>query len=151
MSNKIMPYFSEILNDSMFQETKANRRLVEGLSDTVQCSMRNIQRYRTGEQVPDYIVAKAILDFLGIDINEDELSEILFQSKLRSKEMRKLQKTPTKLLYINSTNIDLGIDIGSAGIDELINNRVLELYGDKGTIKNYIEDLIQKDLNDRIL
>lgn len=151
MSNKIMPLFSEILNDSMYQETKANRRLVEGISNSVRCSMRNIQRYRTGEQVPDYIVAKAILEFLNIDINEDELREILLQSKERSKELRKMQKTPSKLLYINSTNIDLGIDIGTVGIEEVINDRVRELYGNDGSIKKYIEDLIQKDLNDRIL
>lgn len=113
--------------------------------------MRNIQRYRTGEQVPDYIVAKAILEFLNIDINEDELREILLQSKERSKELRKMQKTPSKLLYINSTNIDLGIDIGTVGIEEVINDRVRELYGNDGSIKKYIEDLIQKDLNDRIL
>ena len=55
------------------------------------------------------------------------------------------------MLYINSSNIDIGIDIGAIGIEEVINDRLKELYGDSGSLKKYIEELIQKDLNDHIL
>ena len=151
MQSNVVPYFSEILNDAMYKEKKANRRLVEGIEDKVNCTMRNVQRYRTGEQVPNYITARIILDFLNIDINEEDLREILITSKKRSKELRSSTKTPSKMLYINSSNIDIGIDIGAIGIEEVINDRLKELYGDSGSLKKYIEELIQKDLNDHIL
>ena len=151
MPNNVVPYFSEILNDAMYKEKKANRRLVEGIEGKVNCTMRNVQRYRTGEQVPNYITARTILDFLNIEINEDNLKEILIASKKRSKELRATTKTPSKMLYINSSNIDIGIDIGTIGIEEVINDIVKELYGDSGSLKRYIEDLIQKDLNYHIL
>lgn len=151
MPSNVVPYFSEILNDAMYKEKKANRRLVEGVEDKVNCTMRNVQRYRTGEQVPNYITARIILDFLNIDINEEDLREILITSKKRSKELRSSTKTPSKMLYINSSNIDIGIDIGAIGIEEVINDRLKELYGDSGSLKKYIEELIQKDLNDHIL
>ena len=151
MQSNVVPYFSEILNDAMYKEKKANRRLVEGIEDKVNWTMRNVQRYRTGEQVPNYITARIILDFLNIDINEEDLREILITSKKRSKELRSSTKTPSKMLYINSSNIDIGIDIGAIGIEEVINDRLKELYGDSGSLKKYIEELIQKDLNDHIL
>ena len=137
MQSNVVPYFSEILNDAMYKEKKANRRLVEGIEDKVNCTMRNVQRYRTGEQVPNYITARIILDFLNIDINEEDLREILITSKKRSKELRSSTKTPSKMLYINSSNIDIGIDIGAIGIEEVINDRLKELYGDSGSLKIY--------------
>lgn len=147
----LLPTFSEIMNENMQTEVKANRRLMEGIEDKTHVTMRTIQRYRSGERVPDLLTAKYILNFLRINLDEDELCEILSHSQNESKKIRNTKKETLNSISINLENIDLGIDIDPVAKNQIIDDRIYELFKDSGSLKKYIETLISKDLNDHIL
>lgn len=152
MSDKIYPLFSEILNDAIGNSSKGNRRLADTLQDVMNAPMRNIQRYRIGYIVPNLETADLILRHLGIKIDKSELSQILLYSRKQAKEIKsKINGVSKASLSVDVHNIDLGIQLDQMAFQEIMRDRINELFGDTGTVKKYVEALIEKDLNEHIL
>lgn len=152
MSDKIYPLFSEILNDAIGNSSKGNRRLADTLQDVMNAPMRNIQRYRIGYIVPNLETADLILRHLGIKIDKSELSQILLYSRKQAKEIKsKINGVSKASLSVDVHNIDIGIQLDQMAFQEIMRDRINELFGDTGTVKKYVEALIEKDLNEHIL
>lgn len=151
--NEDLPLFFTIINDTMSSDPKSNRHLVNALSDT-NITMKNIQRYRNGESVPEFSIAKSILQYLGIKIPDKQLEDIIRNSKAHSKKKRDKDKETKikKYIEIPGSSFDLGEDINPQYVIEFINNRIDSIYGDdKSAFSSYIRDLITKDIKDDIL
>ena len=151
--NDELPLFFTIINDAMSSDPKSNRHLVNALSKN-RITMKNIQRYRNGESVPDFSIAKSILQYLGIKIPDKQLEEIIKNSKAHSKKKRDKDKDIKikKYIEIPGSSFDLGEDINPQYVIEFIYNRIDSIYGDdKSAFSNYIRDLITKDIKDDIL
>lgn len=148
-----IPYFFTIINEVMSADPKSNRHLVEAVTDK-KITMKNIQRYRNGDSVPEFSTAKIILQHLQIKITDVDLDAILKESRAYSKNKRDKDKDIKikKYVEISGNSFDLGDEINPQYIIEFIYNRIESIYGDdKSAFNSYIRDLITKDIKDDIL
>lgn len=140
---KDYPYFSELMNISMMEDKKSTSKLISFLDEKgIKTSKRNIERYRNGTYAPSWKNARAILEYLEIEIDDDTLSIILEQTKNKGIELRKKQKTVCDPVYINFDKMTFGI-----GTKDVIRQRIVDIYGKEESINKYITDLIERDLN----
>ena len=154
--------FSDLINERINEGmVNANRLIVNSLEEkNIPISMRSLQKYRKGDRVPAFLVAKEILRVLNIPISDSELADVLENSRGTDPEFieknyssfnRKEEKrTSTK----RRVTVDLNkIDVGSSLeiLSQVLNDRLIELYGDDNKLSDYIHDLIKADLINGVL
>jgi len=145
MTEKLQPTFCYIMNENML-DVKSNRHLVEALQDKgINCSIRTIQRYKLGTVVPSYEMAMAILKCLKISIKSDDLIKILNQSKEHRDELN------SSAYKKESFSVDLDLIEFPAFINDvykrqIIRERIKSLYGENGTLSQYVSKLIEEDI-----
>ena len=83
MKNIVKLTFSELINERINEGMhNANRMIVNSLANkNVNVSMRAMQKYRKGERIPSFLIAKEILKIANVDISDSDLSEILENSR----------------------------------------------------------------------
>lgn len=150
--------FSELINERINEGMpNANRLIVNSLTEkNIPISMRSLQKYRKGDRVPAFLVAKEILRVLNIPVSDSELKDVLENSRQNDEETidknyssfnRKEDERKTRIktkitVDLNKIDIDVSNEIKS----QIINDRLLELYGDDDSLSEYIHDLIKEDL-----
>lgn len=155
--------FSELINEKINEGMPhANRTIVNSLANkNITISMRSLQSYRKGERIPSFLIAKEILKVLKVDMDDDDLLSILNSSrnlpsdtgaeKSYSSFERKDEKQ-SSLKRIATLNIeDLDIDADTGIKAQILNDRIVELYGDEREFGEYIKELIEYDLENEIL
>ena len=112
---------------------------------------KRLSEYQNGLCTPDFKKAQAILLELGFDFSANEIIESLELNK----EVCKTNKAYTADLYkfvsVRVLLKKLIPNLEPEQIETILNDRIINLYGDKTKISNYIHDLIAKDLNEFIL
>ena len=155
--------FSELINERINEGMpNANRLIVNSLTEkNISISMRSLQKYRKGDRVPAFLVAKEILRVLNIPVSDSELADVLENSRQRDeetvdknyssfnrKEDEHKARTKTRIsVDLNKIDIDVGNEIKS----QIINDRLIELYGDDDSLSEYIHDLIKEDLTNGLI
>ena len=144
--------FSEIIKTEIYTQdiklTTLSERLMEKGFDI---SSKRLSEYQNGMVNPSFQKAQAILEELGFSY---EPAEILESLKL-NEEICKTNKSYTADLY-KFVSVRLLLKkliprMEPEEIEQILNDRIVDLYGDKSKISNYIHDLISKDLNEFIL
>ena len=150
--------FSELINERINEGMpNANRLIVNSLAEkNIPISMRSLQKYRKGDRVPAFLVAKEILRVLNIPVSDSELADVLENSRQndeetidknyssfnRKEDERKVRIKTRITVDLNRIDIDVSNEIKS----QIINDRMIELYGDDDSLSEYIHDLIKEDL-----
>ena len=150
--------FSELINERINEGMpNANRLIVNSLAEkNIPISMRSLQKYRKGDRVPAFLVAKEILRVLNIPVSDSELADVLENSRQndeetidknyssfnRKEDERKIRIKTRITVDLNRIDIDVSNEIKS----QIINDRMIELYGDDDSLSEYIHDLIKEDL-----
>lgn len=127
---------------------------------------RHIQRYKSGVCVPTLEIAKEILQILNISYSDDDIKELLENSRNYKNEVE-VEKTNRMLdinigskiesikvnLTINSSDLNFMNEFIDDSLTDKISplktwkDRVEEAYGnDKNSYKRYFLDLVKKDM-----
>lgn len=143
----------EIIGD----DSKGIRHLQEAIMQHGEkISVRSLQRYMKGDNVPSFDVAKLILSIGKIKLKDEDLKEILKQSKELCKSRKEEQKVYKvkldKHIVIDSAALAIG-DMSGEYVLDYMDNRINELYGENNNTKFslYIRDLIIEDIKKGIL
>ncbi len=155
--------FSELINEKINEGMPhANRTIVNSLANkNITISMRSLQSYRKGERIPSFLIAKEILKVLMVDIDDDDLLNILDSSRnippdtgaernyssFERKDEKQGNMKRTATLNIEDLNIDADTGIKA----QILNDRLVELYGDEKEFSEYVKELIEYDLENEIL
>ena len=159
---EIMATFAELITGLMVEQRHSCVSLSKALQNEVKARM--LALYKNGESVPAADKARLIFGELGYECSEEELKQILEESKEAAKSIR---QTKAQKLYSRGINFRMELYDGLLDVDELdaetftfmIEDRSKEIftYGDgkeyvpdgTGSFNNYIEYLIVKDLKER--
>lgn len=138
--NSFFTLYDDALKDKHWNCVTLSKKLVEHGFDI---TPRSLQRYRNKEMRPNYETAKAIYQFLGVDLTDSEIQNSLE----RSKEKRYLERPlRIKISKLSDTIEDDG------EILEEIKKRINETQPLKTlNFNRYVADLIKKDLAYHIL
>lgn len=156
--------FSDLINERINEGIyNPNRTIVNALTEkNIPTTMRSIQFYRNGTRVPSFLVAKEILNILSIDLSDEEIINILKSSrkavnqKVDNKNYssyyrdgREPEQSRKRTFVFNASEIDIyGTDEVK---DQLLDNRLYELYESEDELEKYIYALIKKDLEEGVL
>lgn len=164
MKNIVKLTFSELINERINEGMhNANRMIVNSLANkNVNVSMRAMQKYRKGERVPSFLIAKEILKIANVDISDSDLSEILENSRNELKEekpetqnvgfdRKEVEKKANNKRKIVVNLDELNLDVDMELKNQILDDRVVQLYGDESEINKYVQALIEKDLAEEIL
>lgn len=152
--------FSELFDSLMYQlGIHANRRVVDLLEkEGIVLAQRTLQRYRTGERVPNLITARKLLKVLDSEMDDEELIILLKKEK---KDIRKSTQIIRALGFdehsedrglkvfnvkIDTTQLNINADESISKADILV-SRVTELYENIDSLELYIRKLIEDDIN----
>lgn len=144
--------FSEIIKTEIYSQGITLTTLSNNLAERgFDISMKRLSEYQNGLVTPTFEKAQAILDELGFSFTSEEIIESLRLNK----EVCKVNKAYTadlyKLVSVRVLLRKLIPNLEPEQIETILNDRIINLYGDKTKISNYIHDLISKDLNEFIL
>lgn len=114
-------------------------------------SSKRLSEYQNGVSNPSFKNAKAILETLGFDYTSEEILECLENNEDICKTNKSYSSDLYKLISVRILLKKLIPRLGPEEIEQILNDRIVDLYGDKTKISNYIHDLISKDLNEFIL
>lgn len=147
--------FSDIMIDILGNSRKSSRLLAEKLaSNGYAISQRTIQRYRKGTLIPSFGNALAIFEISGLNgYSEKEILNILNNSR-KTKEINLENDTYVidRRCVIPEDSFNLGDNISNGSVGDLIDNRIVELYGkSRGTFSLYMKNLIELDLKEHVL
>ena len=150
-------YFEEVMIEIIGDDSKGIRHLQEAISQKDEkISVRSLQRYIKGDNVPSFEVAKLILSVSNVNYSDEELKEILKQSKelckSRKAEQRVFKVKLDKHIVIDANALSIG-DMSGEYVLDYMDNRINELYGEDNNTKFslYIRDLIIEDIKKGIL
>ena len=121
-----------------------------------------MQKYRKGERIPSFLIAKEILKIANVDISDSDLSEILENSRNELKEekpetqnvgfdRKEVEKKANNKRKIVVNLDELNLDVDMELKNQILDDRVVQLYGDESEINKYVQALIEKDLAEEIL
>ena len=112
---------------------------------------KRLSEYQNGLCTPDFKKAQAILLELGFDFTADEIIELLELNKEICKRNKAYTADFYKFVSVRILLKKLIPNLEPEQIESILNDRIINLYGDKTKVSNYIHDLIAKDLNEFIL
>lgn len=157
-----MATFAELITGLMAEQRHSCVSLSKTLQNEVKSRM--LALYKNGESVPTADKARLIFGALGYECTDEELKQILEESK---EAARSIRQSKAQKLYSRGINFRMELYDGLLDVDELdaetfafmIEDRSKEIftYGDgkeyvpdgTGSFNNYIEYLIVKDLKER--
>lgn len=136
--------YDKALNEKRWKCTTLYQKLNKAGVHNI--SIRTLQRYRTGEIVPDFKIAKKLLKLLDYKITDDEI-----ENSLRKSNQHKFYKK-------NSNYLDFNVRLKISSLSEnltdnaeiiaLLKKRIIESQNsDRINMNKYISNLIQKDLD----
>lgn len=156
--------FSDLINERINEGIyNPNRTIVNALLEkNIPTSMRSIQSYRNGTRVPSFLIAKEILNILSIELKDEEINNVLKSSRIAVNQKidnknyssyyrdgKEPEQTKKRTFVFNVGDIDI---YGSDDIkDQLLDNRLYELYESEEELAKYIYALIKKDLEEGVL
>lgn len=152
--DRVIPFF-QILQEAMTftgNNTKSLERLLQE-NDIDDINFRRISDYVNGQYTPPYTKAKHLLDVLGYSMSEEELVASLDANKEYIKEMS-FYKKEKKSEYQTSIRLRLKNILPNREpeyVQFMLENRIMDLYGQDGKLSIYIQDLIATDLQRFIL
>lgn len=149
----IMTTFSNILNQ-IIEETDVSgkelcARINKSLNDsnsTMMISYPAFASYRNFRAVPSMDRASAILKSVNYDITNADLAEILEYSKRELKKVNDERKDIQQGLRIKPENFSSTCTVPQ--LELALMQRIKELYGASGSMNQYVNDLIKKDLQE---
>lgn len=146
--------FAEILREEMNKEGIQNVRAASvwlrdhGASGV---SFQVIAGYLNQSGCPTISRAEAMLKAFGISLNEEELKALIERSRAYCKEYREALSPVTERrmvsLHLSQLFPNLSLEEADARLVQKINN----LYGEEGTLAQYVSDLIIKDFNEFLI
>ena len=144
--------FSEIIKTEIYTQgiklTTLSSKLEKKGFDI---SPKRLSEYQNGLNTPDFKKAQAILIELGFDFSTQEILDCLELNKKVCKMNKAYTADLYKLISVRVLLKKLIPNLEPEQIETILNDRIINLYGDKTKISNYIHDLISKDLNEFIL
>ena len=149
LSNMTLP-FSEILKTEIYENDIKLTDLADRLVD-FGITPKRLSEYQNGFSTPPFEKAKAIVETLGFEMEDEELFESLRLNKEICKENKSYTAGRYKFISVRLNLKKIMPDKEPEYTDSMINLRVKSLYHDEKQISNYIHDLISKDLNEFIL
>ena len=154
MDNHAIP-FCEVLKEAMDYTEHNNKSLERLLLEygVEKINFRRISDYINGQYTPPYTKAKQILDVLGYSMSESELIDSLNANKKYIREINDYKKEK-KSEYQTSIRLRLKNILPGREpeyVQFMLENRIVELYGNEGKLSIYIQDLIAADLQRFIL
>ena len=159
MSEDQITPFSKILSDAFFDIGIYTCRGAESYLVEKGCTNINFRRisdYKSGYYVPPFEKANAMLKALAIDITAEDLEKVLEYSREKAKQVRMqtqdikeraINRRQTIVLKFKEINPNLSEDLTR----DIVEERIVALYEDKGSYSKYVNMLIKKDLEDYIL
>lgn len=138
--------FSLILEVALGGNRSAIRELSEQCSEKgYNVSVRSIQKYKSGEQVPSYEVAELLLRELNQIISKDRLTESLKEGK-RARTMFKKNVDASRTAIVQFKNIEIP-GLSQEQVEAQVEKRIEENFGfGRSGFSRYIEKLIENDL-----
>lgn len=145
--------FSAVLIELMNNNNYSNINLVDICEPKkIFLSVRNIQRYKTGEVVPSFELAKEIISCFKEEVKDKDLKKCLTYSRIERDGIKYHKKRASLVRSISIDYNEFHIKQNSDAITMLIQERVNEKYPDsKKAFSYYIRDLISDDINKNVL
>lgn len=116
-------------------------------------SSRSLQRYRTGEVVPNQDIAEAIMSALDSDATSDEIAIALASTSKQKRHdynsdaNRYIQRG----LRLSVAKLALNPGEDNATARNRLNERIKEVEPERPTLNRYVSDLICFDLKNHVL
>ena len=149
--------FGELFSDLVTLSGYTTVRRVAGVlndNGVEDIDFRRVSDYMKGTRVPKHKKAASILRALDYEISDMDLEDLLDYSRDESRktnmelaDMR--SRLSTRAVYIDFSKLMEGFESEEAKL--LMNNRIVEIYGDEKNASRYVNDLIRKDLEEYIL
>lgn len=143
--------FSVLINSLIGDYYHANRDIsdkTEKLGQRV--SVRNIQRYRSSQSIPQYGTARLIVEAAGGTIDSDELKRSLELERDLQNEI--LEKDEVLIVKVSNKMLNEKLEKDDYGILDIVKQRAETIYpNDKRALEQYVCDLIAKDIYEDIV
>lgn len=126
-----------------YSPTKLEEKLREkGIGNI---TVKRISDYLRDERTPSHEKARLMMDALEWPISEEDLDDSLRLNREVIREEKRENFTQDSIM---SVPVHLGkiFPEGQQDAEQLIRNRVREIYGDDRSLSRYVEALIRKDL-----
>lgn len=144
--------FSEIIKAEIYSSGIKLTTLSSNLQKKgFDISPKRLSEYQNGLNTPSFERAQIILNELGFKYKPQEIIESLELNKRVCKNNKAYTADLYKLISVRVLLTKLIPNLEPEQIETILNDRIINLYGDKTKISNYIHDLISKDLNEFIL
>lgn len=141
--------FSELLIKLMNDKSLSTITLLDICKDrNIKQSIRNINRYKTGEVVPSYEDAKELISCFDENVEYKDLKKCLDYSRVEREEIKYKKKKNMLYKQVSISYNEFLIKQEPDVINMLIQDRVNSLYPDSNkAFSYYVRDLISKDIN----
>ena len=143
--------FSVLINSLIGDYYHANRDIsdkTEKLGQRV--SVRNIQRYRSSQSIPQYGTARLIVEAAGGTIDSEELKRSLELERDLQNEI--LEKGEVLIVKVSNKMLNEKLEKDDYGILDIVKQRAETIYpNDKRALEQYVCDLIAKDIYEDIV
>ena len=143
--------FSVLINSLIGDYYHANRDIsdkTEKLGQRV--SVRNIQRYRSSQSIPQYGTARLIVEAAGGTIDSEELKRSLELERDLQNEI--LEKGEVLIVKVSNKMLNEKLEKDDYGILDIVKQRAETIYpNDKKALEQYVCDLIAKDIYEDIV
>ncbi|MBR3250415.1 MAG: hypothetical protein IKF80_01775 [Erysipelotrichaceae bacterium] len=143
--------FSVLINSLIGDYYHANRDIsdkTEKLGQRV--SVRNIQRYRSSQSIPQYGTARLIVEAAGGTIDSEELKRSLELERNLQNEI--LEKDEVLIVKVSNKMLNEKLEKDDYGILDIVKQRAETIYpNDKRALEQYVCDLIAKDIYEDIV
>ena len=143
--------FSVLINSLIGDYYHANRDIsdkTEKLGQRV--SVRNIQRYRSSQSIPQYGTARLIVEAAGGTIDSEELKRSLELERNLQNEI--LEKDEVLIVKVSNKMLNEKLEKDDYGILDIVKQRAETIYpNDKRVLEQYVCDLIAKDIYEDIV
>ena len=145
MANTEQPY-SVLINSLIGDYYHANRDISDKTEKMGQrISVRNIQRYRSSQSIPQFGTAKLLVEAAGGTIDSDDLKRSLELERALQNEI--LEKDEVITFKISNKMLNEKLEKDDYGILDIVKQRANLLYpNDKKSLDQYVCDLIAKDI-----
>ena len=133
---------SQLLDSTGLSAAKAQKQMEE---QGITISYPAFAAYKNFSVVPPFDKAQAILRFFEYDISEQDLKDILDNSRSELKKL-KLDNQADIRTGIRLTPRSFSKDLEAPELDVMISRRINELFEDNGNMNTYVSYLIKNDL-----
>lgn len=143
--------FSVLINSLIGDYYHANRDISEKTEKLGQrVSVRNIQRYRSSQSIPQYGTARLIVEAAGGTIDSEELKRSLELERDLQNEI--LEKDEVLIVKVSNKMLNEKLEKDDYGILDIVKQRAETIYpNDKRALEQYVCDLIAKDIYEDIV